>query len=116
MIILLRCLHQAVDTWLRNLYHTSSCSVLTENGITNFFPIETWVRQGCVLSSVLFLLVLNFVLCQSVNQQRNGLPLGQMEQLTDLDFVDDIALLASTQPGLANMTTALERESTKIGL
>lgn len=37
-----------------------------------------------------------------------------MEQLADLDFADNIALLASIQPDLANMVT--KQKSAKFGL
>ncbi|KAL0165452.1 hypothetical protein M9458_037296, partial [Cirrhinus mrigala] len=72
--------------------------------------------QGCILSPFLFLLALDLVMCQSIDRQGSSLPWGQIQQLADLDFIDDIALLASTQPALASMTTALKRESAKIRL
>ena len=40
----------------KKLYLNSSCCVRTDNGTTNFFNIETGVRQGCILSPFLFLL------------------------------------------------------------
>jgi hypothetical protein len=102
--------------FFRNLYHASSCCVRTEDGATEFFPIETGVRQGCVLSPFLFLLALDFVMRQAIDHQKCGLPWGPMGQLADLDFADDVALLGPTQHDLVNMTAALEQEAAKIGL
>lgn len=71
--------------------------------------------QGCVLSPFLFLLTMDFVMRRSLEHDIHGLRWGT-GQLTDLDFADDVALLRKTQPGLVQMTSALEVEAAKVGL
>lgn len=44
------------------------------------------------------------------------MPWHEARNLTDLDFADDIALLGSTQEHLQELTAALQREATKVGL
>ena len=45
-----------------------------------------------------------------------GIPWKQGTRLTDLNFADDIALLAETNEQLQDMTTNLEAEAAKVGL
>ena len=59
------------------LYNNSRCCIKTQSGNTDFFCIITGVRQGCILSSLLFLLVVDFVLQQSMNETHFGIPYGK---------------------------------------
>ena len=39
----------------RNIYQNTSCCLRTDTGYSKYFRIETGVRQGCMLSPLLFL-------------------------------------------------------------
>jgi len=52
----------------RTLYRHSRCCVKTEDGFTEFFDIITGVRQGCILSPFLFLLVIDFIMMKAVSE------------------------------------------------
>ena len=54
------------------------------------FAVRAGVRQGDVWSPLLFGLVINYVLANSV---RGGLDIGQY--VADLDFADDVALVGN---------------------
>ena len=88
----------------------------TDRGCTEFFQIVTGVRQGCILSPFLFLLVIDFVMRNAVNKPDMGIPWSDQTRLTDLDFADDISLLGETRDSLQEMTTNLEIEAGKVGL
>ncbi|XGW34042.1 hypothetical protein V3C99_018085, partial [Haemonchus contortus] len=45
---------QSFISIFKNLYLNSSCCVRTDTGYTPFFQIDTGVRQGCILSPILF--------------------------------------------------------------
>lgn len=45
-----------------------------------------------------------------------GIPWTEHSRLTDLDFADDIALMAKTQKVLQEATTSLEEEAARVGL
>src|ERR1700712_5013063 len=53
---------------IRALYENASCSVLHCGKLSDKFTVETGVRQGCVLSPLLFITVLDEVLRETVQQ------------------------------------------------
>ena len=75
----------------------------TDTGFTEFFQIVTGVRQGCILSPFLFLLMIDFVMRNAVNKPHLGIPWSDHTRLTDLDFADDISLLAEMRDSLQEM-------------
>ena len=52
----------------------------------------------------------------AMNKPNIGISWKQDTRLTDLDFADDIPLLAETNEQLQDMTTNLEAEAAKVGL
>ena len=52
----------------------------------------------------------------AMNKPNIGISWKQGIRLTDLDFADDVALLAETNEQLQDMTTNLEAEAAKVGL
>ena len=100
----------------RTIYENSSCCIKTEDGTTEFFKILTGVRQGCNLSPFLFLVVIDYILRTAMNKENYGITWGKRDRLTDLDFADDIALLATDREKLKEMTTSLEKTAEKVGL
>jgi len=53
---------------------------------------------------------------QAINGTTHGIKWTSQSQLTDLDFADDISLLAETRGTLQDMTTNLETEAGHVGL
>ncbi|XP_053504574.1 probable RNA-directed DNA polymerase from transposon BS isoform X2 [Ictalurus furcatus] len=100
----------------QNLYQDSSCCIRTDTGHTAFFTIETGVRQGCILSPFFFLMMMDFVMRRALTQPASGIPWTGQGRLTDLEFADDIVLLAQNGKVLQEMTTSLEHEAAKVGL
>ena len=79
------------------------------------FNIVSGVRQGCILSPFLFLIVIDYIMKKSMTDASFGIRWKQ-NLLTDLDFADDLALLGTSPAELQNMTDSLQRNAEKVGL
>ena len=99
----------------RSLYCNSGCCVKIETGTTNFSDIFTGVRQGCILSPFLCLLVVDFVMHKVIEEEDLGIKWTGEKRLTDLAFADDIALLAGNEEELQRLTSNLEEAAIKVG-
>ena len=77
------------------LYKDSSCCIKTESGMTEFFLILSGVQQGCILSPFFFLIIIDYVMRKAMNTQEVGIKWSNTDWLTDLDFADDVAILAN---------------------
>ena len=43
---------------IQSMYAGSECAVVDSNGVSDWFPIKSGVKQGCNMSGFLFLLVI----------------------------------------------------------
>jgi Reverse transcriptase (RNA-dependent DNA polymerase)/Domain of unknown function (DUF6451)/Endonuclease/Exonuclease/phosphatase family len=101
---------------IRNSYEGMTCRVVHGQQITDAFQVKTGVRQGCLLSPFLFLLSIDWVMKTSTHQRRNGIQWTLWDQLDDLDFADDFALLSHTQQQMQEKTSDVATTSACIGL
>ena len=103
-------------TIVKALYDGFQCAVIDEGETTEWFPVITGVKQGCCMSGFLFLLVIDWVMRQTVEGRRTGIRWNFTTVLEDLDFADDIALISSTLAHLQTKTTGLENNAGRVGL
>ena len=111
--------YYGIPNIFKALYINSSCCVKTASGYTEFFEIVSGVRQGCILSPFLFIIVIDFVMYRTMDKPEYGIIWQNQNRLTDLDFADDIAILAEEEnvgPLCQEMTTKLEEQSAQAGL
>ena len=99
------------------LYDNFSCCVKTANGYTEFFEFSvSGVRQGCILSPFLFIIVINFVMRRTMDKSEYGIVWQKWNRLMDLNFTDDIAIVAEEENVCQEMTAKLEEQSAQVGL
>ena len=98
------------------IYQDMGCRVVHAGQTSEKFQVKTGVRQACLLSPFLFLLVIDWIMKETTRGENNGIQWTLFEQLDDLGFADDLALLAHNQNQMQDKTCSLETFSAKTGL
>jgi len=101
---------------IRELYEDFTCQVIHEGRMSDDFKVTTGVRQGCLLSPLLFLVVLDWVTRTAYADSGKGIQWTLMSKLEDLEFADDLALLAHRLQHMQEKMTALKEASQRVGL
>ena len=83
--------------------------------MSSFFPVNTGVRQGCVLVPSLFNTCMDWVLGRVVEQGHCRASVGNTE-ITGLVFADDAAIFAESLEVLVMALEALHEEVKPVGL
>ena len=78
---------------LKVQYQGFTCQVLHGGTMTEPIEVKTGVRQGCLLSPLIFLVVLDWVAKNAYEGKRLGLHWTLTQRLEDLDYADDLCLL-----------------------
>ena len=103
-------------TIIQQLYEGATCQFIHEGKLTEPFNVQTGVRQGCLLSPTIFLVVVGWVMKQSTAGKRTGIQWAFMKQLADLDFADDISLLSHKQQDAQEKLRRVTEEAGKTKL
>ena len=106
------------------LYINTSATIITPDGETESFNITAGVLQGDTLAPFLFVVVLDYVLRMSLdNMNEKGLTTQPRrssrhpaQHLTDLDFADDLALIAESISDAESLLQSLEFAASQVGL
>ena len=101
---------------IKNTYQGMRCQVIHEGDTSEPFGVLTGVRQGCMLSPFLFLLCIDWVMKETTNSKQRGIQGTMTEQLEDLDFADDLALLAHTHQQMQEKSEKLVETAALLGL
>jgi len=93
---------------IKIFYDGFKCKISHEEKLSDFIEFRNGVRQGCILSPTLFLLILDRVVKRVKGLRKRGIQWSMKERLEDLDYVDDICLLAQK---FCDMEEKLETKS-----
>ena len=88
----------------------------TEGELGEWFQIVTGVRQGCILSPLIFLLVIDWVMKKATCDTASGIEWLTDSKLKDLDFADDITLLNVSLNGIQDHISQVEDAAKLMGL
>lgn len=98
------------------MYSDSVCAVLDDGEVTEWFQVKTGVKQGCVMSGFLFLLVIDWMMRETTKDNNTGIRWQMTSKLEDLDFADDIALLSSSHSQMQKKTNSITGLASRVGL
>ena len=98
------------------LYDDFECAVVDGQNTTEWFKIRTGVKHGCNMSGLLFLLDVDWVMRNTLQEGNTGIRWKFNTKLEDLDFADDIALLSSTRQHIQAKTDKLTHKAERVGL
>ena len=97
------------------LYSGTESAVKCGAATSDFFPVQTGVRQGCVLAPSLFSACMDWIMERVVGASGCGVSFGEA-RVTDLDFADDAVIFAETLDVLTMALETLSEEAEPLGL
>ena len=100
---------------LRNLYTNQESTVRIEYGETRDIPIGKEVRQGCILSPLLFNIYEERIMRDVLEKWDKGISISG-RKVTNLRYADDTTLIAVTKDDLSELLTKVKRTSEEAGL
>ena len=100
---------------LRRLYTNQEATVRTEFGETDNIDIGKRVRQGCILSPLLFNIYAENIVREALEEWERGISIGG-RMVTNLRYADDTTLLTGTQEDLIELAGRVRLASEKAGL
>ena len=105
-----------ITNMVKALYKDFECAVVDGEDKTEWFKIKTGVKQGCNMSGLLFLLVVDWVMRHTLEEGNSRIRWKFNTMLEDLDFADDMALLSLTKQHIQTKSDTLTQEAEKVGL
>ncbi|CAH1266510.1 Hypp3401 [Branchiostoma lanceolatum] len=105
-----------IISMVKVFYNNFQAQVSHGGDLTEPFNMTTGVRQGCLLSPLLFITALDWVMRETTKEGRTGIQWTLTTMLDDLDFADDLALLSHSISQMRTKTQKLETNSSRVGL
>ena len=100
---------------IKNLYDKATSVVLFNSSIEDWFRTTFGVRQGCLLSSILFNLFLERIMADGIDDHEGTVSTGG-RTITYLLFADDVDDLAGVEEELAKLVERLGKASKAYGM
>jgi hypothetical protein len=100
---------------ISSLYSGTESAVKCGETTSDSFPVNSGVRQGCVLAPTLFSACMDWIMRRVVDGTSCGVSFGDV-RITDLDFADDAVIFAETVDILIEALESLSEEAEPLGL
>ncbi|KAJ8381626.1 hypothetical protein SKAU_G00024040 [Synaphobranchus kaupii] len=85
-------------------------------GLIAKIPKKSGVRQGCIISPILFLITIDWITTNTIANKPRGIQWTLFSQLEDLDFADDLAILSTNHSNIQAKTDRLINFVRQVGL
>lgn len=100
---------------IEKLYWQQTASVRTEKGISQQVEIQRGVRQGCVLSPLLFNLYSEEIFVRALSECEEGIKING-ETVNNIRYADDTVIIAESQEALQNLLNRISQTGKEYGL
>ena len=101
---------------IKNLYENDICQVKLAGGLTKAFLANQGVKQGCVLSPLLFNIFLADLPSYLSDVSCEAVKIHQSNHISCIIWADDILLLSESENGLQNMLNNLSSYTKENGM
>ena len=101
---------------IKILYDGFKCKTSHEGELSDFIEVRNGARQGCILSPTLFLLILDRIMKRVKGLRQRRIQWSMKERLENLDYADDICLLAQRFCDMEEKLKRLKEEAELVGL
>ena len=98
------------------MYDGFKWNISHEGKLSEFIEVRNGVRQGCILSPTIFLLILYRVMKRVRGLRKRGIQWSMKERLGDLDYANDICLLAQRFCDIEEKLKRPKEEAELVGL
>ena len=98
------------------LYENNAAAVKVGNEVSNWFCIKSGVKQGCVLSPFIWIILMDFVLRSSGKATGDHRIKWGGKTLLDLDYADYLSILDESVSKMNEFLEVLRVQSARIGL
>ena len=100
---------------IESLYKNARSAVLLRGKLCEFFPATVGVRQGSIVSPVLFNIFLERITQEALSDFDSTVSIGGTPHC-NLRFADDINLIGRVEEELQDLTTRLKESAGKFGM
>lgn len=100
---------------IKIFYENYTAQIMHNGQLTEPINIDSGVRQGCILSPTIFLILVDWIM-KKTTRNKTGIRWNAFSQLEDLEFADDVCLISEKRQHMQKKTEKLSKEAKKIGL
>ena len=101
---------------IKNIYVNEKCQVKIGNTLSSAFEANQGVRQGCILSPLLFNIFISDLPEILDNDKNEPAMIGTTTKMSCILWADDLVMFSESKNGLTNMLNDLAEFSCKNGL
>ena len=83
--------------------------------MSDFFKLGKGVRQGCILSPLLFNIYGEYIMRQVAHEEQGGFSIGG-HNINELRYADDTTLIETAVDLMQRLVNKIKEESEKVGL